>query len=156
MIFLALILNYKYSTIIICVMIISQILWTARSLDYRRDISVADSHGVYKQIYVLSSTGDIFLIPPEMAEFRFYSRRAVVIDWKYAPIGNGALVNEWVRRNKDLQDYSNLSFQTLEDKCLKYKCNYIVLTSDNVDFDLIQENTVIQDSGIKIIKSDLN
>ncbi len=156
MIFLALILNYKDSTILMCAILMIQILWTISRLDYRRNIFVADSHGVYKQIYELSSTGDIFLIPPEMAEFRFYSRRAVVVDWKYGPIGNGALVNEWVKRNKDLQDYNNLSFQTLKDKCLKYKCNYIVLTSDNVDFDLVQENTVIQESEIKIIKSDLN
>jgi hypothetical protein len=52
------------------------------------------------QLYAWARTADrdaVFMIPPDMLEFRLSSRRAVVVDWKSAPFAPLEL-EEWYRR----------------------------------------------------------
>ncbi len=83
----------------------------------------------------------VFLIPPDLAEFRFWCRRAVVIDWKADPLVPEDFL-EWVRRMEavtgrsplsgpqDMEGYASLDADRLRRLQEAYGADYVVTRTE--------------------------
>lgn len=91
-----------------------------------------------------------FLVPPDLAEARFFGQRAVVVDWKSSPILADELI-EWKKRmadvtgvarfagQRDVGNYHKLPREPLLAVARKYQADFIVVRrSREVEFKDLQ------------------
>ncbi|MFO7177634.1 MAG: DUF6798 domain-containing protein [Pseudomonadota bacterium] len=79
----------------------------------------------------------VFLTPPDLDWIRYHGRRAIVVDWKAAPMVPSELV-EWherlrdvtgreVRSRRDLRGYNQLNQKRLRELTEKYGLSYVIV-----------------------------
>jgi len=84
----------------------------------------------------------VFLSPPDLDWIRYHGQRAIVVDWKGAPMVPGELV-EWQRRlsdvtgrevrsRRDLRGYNELDQRRLRMLTAKYRLNYVIVRREAV------------------------
>jgi hypothetical protein len=118
-------------------------------------VSVSQStliHGVgtpaEKELYAWARTTDpasVFVIPPDMEDFRLQSERAVVVDWKASPVLASEIL-EWYRRigrisgdsavgglDQAIAGYAKLTAEALASISRDYGANYAVFRTPRAD-----------------------
>ncbi|WP_371377844.1 DUF6798 domain-containing protein [Thalassotalea aquiviva] len=87
----------------------------------------------------LTSIDSVFLTPPQMYKFRFWSRRAIIVDWKSTPIDPNGVV-EWYSRMEDVSGikgvktrvdattgFNSMTEERIKQLKNKYHFNYLVM-----------------------------
>ena len=146
---------FKY-TVIICLIL--------GSIVFLMQVSIADQKEdtFYQWIQNNTETESIFLIPPNMENFRLESNRAIVVDWKAFPFSDVAIV-EWYARVNDVTNnadkkysYSGFSshsqmlrgYDSLREDDItllksKYNFNYIVVKKQKeLNFSLVYSDNL--------------
>ena len=75
----------------------------------------------------LKNRGSIFLIPPELTNFRLHGERAIIVDWKSSPIDPEGVI-AWYDRIKDVTGIKNV--QNFDE----VKKGYLILDRMRLDF----------------------
>jgi hypothetical protein len=70
---------------------------------------------------------ELFLIPPNMHNFRLHSERAIIVDWKSTPIDPNGLI-EWHQRIKDITGLDDIQLYK------EVKAAYLTLDKDRLIF----------------------
>jgi hypothetical protein len=109
-----------------------------------------------------TSKDAVFLTPPDDASFRFWCRRAVVVDWKCNPVV-GSEVEEYIERLKDvtgknaivsahdLRGYMSLNAKRVQQLRDKYRLQYVVVRSNQLPRVQSVGEVVYRGSGMIII-----
>ena len=108
----------------------------------------------------------VFLIPPELSNFRLHTERAIIGDWKSTPFVPDELV-EWYRRMEDISGiprvtsreqasagYRNMTVARLEELKRKYAFDYAVLKRPVSSADFAPWITAFENKSYKVIRPD--
>lgn len=139
------------------VAILSSVNVFIKDIDNEQKYSLKPFPSHEKELYewALSTPKDsLFLTPPNMQNFRLWSRRSIVVDWKSTPVDPEGLV-EWYNRIESvsgiegvknlrsaMRGYNSIDMSRVAYLKEKYDLNYVVVerSGSNIQLPIVFEN----------------
>ena len=126
-------INKKLLTSVVIVLSIASILLTLKNKSDEKSYAYTPPAGyVNSALWAKTNTptDSLFLVPPEISGFRFFSQRSVVVERKEGgdSLYSRKLALEWAKRQQRLTDYYNLDSKKINKLITEYGINYIITT----------------------------